>query len=83
MRVNARQFGCFDERGENGPIFSAIIMTHEESVFARQASASADRSLPRRSAKYENEEDENKPTTTICHCATAQAHHLFNAPCRW
>lgn len=37
MRVNAGQFGCFNERGEHGPIFSAVIVTREESVLARQS----------------------------------------------
>jgi hypothetical protein len=37
MWVNARQFGCFDERGEYRPIFSAVIVTREQSIFARQS----------------------------------------------
>jgi hypothetical protein len=37
LRVDSRQFGCFDERGEDGLIFGAVIVSREESVLARQS----------------------------------------------
>ena len=35
--VDAVQFGCFDERGEGGPIFGPVIVSREESILARQS----------------------------------------------
>jgi hypothetical protein len=37
LGIDATEFGCFDERGEDGPIFGAVIMTGEESILARQS----------------------------------------------
>ncbi len=36
LRVDAGQFGCFDQRSENGPVFGAIVVTREECVLARE-----------------------------------------------
>ena len=37
LGINAGQFGCFDERGEDGPIFGAVIVAGEESILACQS----------------------------------------------
>lgn len=36
LGIDAGQFGGFDERGEDGPIFGAVVVTGEESILARQ-----------------------------------------------
>ena len=37
LGIDAGQFGGFDERGEDGPIFGAVVVTREESILARQS----------------------------------------------
>ena len=38
LGIDIAQFGCFDERGEDGPILGTVIMTREQSILARHVS---------------------------------------------
>ena len=37
LGIDIAQFGCFNERGEDGPILGTVIMTREQSILARQS----------------------------------------------